>query len=78
MSRKARHKKKRRLERNAAKRPARQDEDEKMPVDLAIEIADSMDLPDGAYMAMVEELSGVEAADWPFDDDEDYYPHPDD
>lgn len=35
----------------------------KMSAKDAMEMADDMDLPDGAYWAMVEELSGCEPAD---------------
>lgn len=37
-------------------------EDKMSPAD-AMELADDMDLPDGAYWAVVEELSGCEPAD---------------
>jgi hypothetical protein len=38
-------------------------EEVKMSAEDAMDLADSMDLPDGAYWAMVEELSGCEPAD---------------
>lgn len=37
----------------------------------AMELADDMDLPDGAYWAIIEELSGCEPADCIDLDDED-------
>ncbi len=45
-------------------------EEPKMSGKDAMDICDGMDLPDGAYWAMVEEMSGCEPADC-IDDDED-------
>jgi len=42
----------------------------KMSAKDAMDFADDCDLPDGAYWAMVEELSGCEPVDC-IDDDED-------
>lgn len=33
----------------------------KMPIEAALEIADAADLGDGAWMAMLEELTGLDA-----------------
>lgn len=42
---------------------------DKMSAQDAMDLADDMDLPDGAYWAMVEELSGCEPADCITDED---------
>lgn len=50
---------------------AKKKTEEKMSAKMAMDICDDMDLPDGAYWAMVEELSGCEPADCIEYDDED-------
>lgn len=44
-------------------------QDDKMSAKDAMNLVESMDLPDGAYWAMVEELSGCEPADCIEDDE---------
>ncbi len=49
------------MARHRRKRP---DESElRIPLDVAVEIADGADLPDGAWWAMLEQLTGLDAGE---------------